>query len=139
MGLRIWAIALLLLGIYLFCVTRSPIPQASGLEDALYNLRLGPGVSAQYHSLLMKHAVLCAEAYASSFVAPVQQGQLEDLKLNSDRAEAAAQELRERAPSEPGLLRRLKSGQRLLVAQLSGWQKEMRIRCGLLGDNTALV
>lgn len=136
---RLILLAILLLGLTLLGLCPRPtVTEAAGLQPAIDLLAVGASVSPQYHGLLLLSLRRCASAYASSFVAPVNQSALALLLLESGRAEAACEELIERAPDLPAVQHSLRRGRDLAILQLAAWRREARQRAGLL-DNQAPV
>lgn len=136
---RGFLILLLLLGIFFVAHKQPKVPAAAGLEDSIEQLSVGQHISPEYYGLLLRSLRECGAVYESSFVRPVQQAALEDLRAASVHAETAALELAARAPEVAGVQERLARGTAAMLAQLAAWQTEMRVRCGLLGDNDEWV
>lgn len=132
MVIRLLAVLLMIVGVYL-CFGRAPADVAIlRSTGAFERLVAGTLVSSQWSDMLMVCLRRCAALYSRTHTAPVHQTTLDELVLESQRAEACVNEMLSQAPNVPTLLAALEEGRHDMNLQLRAWQTEARVRCGLL-------
>ena len=130
---------LLLVGIYLSLLTSNHTEDAMLRSTGAFDqLSVGQTVSKGWSAALLRCLRRCAKLYGDSFRAPVDQSLLDDLVLESQKAEACAFELIDQAPNLPDILATLTTGRDSMVQQLRAWQTECATRCGLENCRTQM-
>lgn len=128
---------LLLAGVYLSLLSSNSTEDAMLRSTCAFDqLVVGQAVSPGWSAALLRCLRKCARLYGDSFRAPVSQALLDELVLESQRAEACVFELIDQAPNTPDLLAALNTGRDSMVEQLRAWQTECGVRCGLASCRT---
>jgi len=125
--MRLLLVFILILGFYLWMKEKTPAFEEAGLEQAMLQLEVGKHVSPQYFAQLVATLQRASLAYGKSL-----QGNgltaLNELRLETVKANAAAQELVYRAPSDRIIEQKLQKGKELMMGQLIAWVADVKAR-----------